>query len=116
MVISVDPDHILLYFAHRDDISPSDDVEWWGVEGVAEVIDLGCPRDWLKLARAVVADPYGLPGEYLLKCSLSAAERRELLAALNATLQSAINEEPDPIRHVVAVLPGLPGKGPWIAG
>ena len=34
MVVHVDLDHTLLYFAHRDDISPSDDVEWWGVEGV----------------------------------------------------------------------------------
>jgi hypothetical protein len=34
MVVHVDPDHTLLYFAHRADVSPSDDVEWWGVEGV----------------------------------------------------------------------------------
>lgn len=37
MVVHVDPDHTLLYFEHRADIGPIDDVEWWGVEGVDQV-------------------------------------------------------------------------------
>jgi hypothetical protein len=113
MAIDVDPDHILLYFAHREDICPSDDVEWWGAEGVAEVIDDGGPRDWLKLAKAIAADPEGLPGEYLRKCSSRKSERPERVTALNLTLQSAMKEEDDPVRHVVAILPGLPGQRPW---
>jgi hypothetical protein len=108
MAVYVEPDYTLLYFTHRDDISPTDDVDWWGVEGVGQVIDEGGPRDWLKLARAIAADPYGLPGEYLGKCSVTSAERKEVAAALNLTLQSALNDEDDPIRHVRAIETRLP--------
>jgi hypothetical protein len=114
LTIDVDPEHILLYFTHREDIGPCDEVEWWGAEGVAEVIDDGGPRDWLKLAAAIAADPEGLPGEYLRECSKWRAARPELVAALNATMQSAINEEEDPVRHVKAIVPPK-SKRPWTA-
>jgi len=78
MVVHVDPDHTLLYFEHRADISPSDDVEWWGVEGVDQVIDEGGPRDWMKLAEAIALDPLGLPGQYLRNCPAACAERVEV--------------------------------------
>jgi hypothetical protein len=115
MAINVDPNHILLHFTHREDIGPDDEVEWWGAEGVAEVIDDGGPRNWLKLANAIAADPEGLPGEYLSKCTKWRSTRPDLVAALNATMQSAIDEEDAPVRHVNAILPGLPGRvlGPF---
>lgn len=103
MVVYVDPDHTLLYFTQRDDITPTDDVDWWGAEGVVQVIDEGGRRDWMKLARAIAADPDGLPGEYLSKCCSTTAERKEVAAALNLTLQSALNDEDDPVRHVRAI-------------
>lgn len=100
MVVHVDPDHILLYFEHRGDISPVDDVEWWGVEGVDEVIEEGGPRDWMKLAKAIALDPLGLPGQYLSKCPRTSAGRAEVADALNRVLQAALDEEDDPLRHV----------------
>jgi hypothetical protein len=102
MSVHVDPDHTLLYFAHRDDISPSDHVEWWGVEGVDQVIDEGGPRDWMKLAEAIALDPLGLPGQYLRNCPAACVERVEVADVLNRILQSATDEEDDPLRHVPA--------------
>ncbi len=102
MVVHVDPDHTLLYFEHRADICPLDDVEWWGVEGVDQVIDEGGPRDWMKLAEAIALDPLGLPGQYLSKCPGASAERAEVADVLKRILQSAIDEEDDPLRHVPA--------------
>jgi hypothetical protein len=114
MVVHVDPNHTLLYFAHRDDISPSDDVDWWGAEGVDQVIEEGGPRDWMKLARAIAADPHGLPGQYLRKCSSISRERAEVAGALRRILQSAIDEEDDPLRHVPPWWRSRPRRS-WLA-
>jgi hypothetical protein len=54
----------------------------------------------MKLARAIAADPHGLPGQYLRKCSSISAERAEVAGALKRILQSAIDQEDDPVRHV----------------
>jgi hypothetical protein len=115
MVVHVDPNHTLLYFEHRDDICPSDDVEWWGVEGVDQVIEEGGARDWVKLARAVAADPLGLPGQYLRKCPSTSAERAEVADALKRIMQSAIDEDDDPLRHVPPWWLSSGPRGSWLA-
>jgi hypothetical protein len=54
----------------------------------------------MKLARAIAADALGLPGQYLRNFPSASAERAEVADALKRILQSATDEEDDPLRHV----------------
>lgn len=41
------------------EVSPSDPVERWGVEGIATALDRGGLAEWRRIARAVSDEPYG---------------------------------------------------------
>jgi hypothetical protein len=56
----------------------------------------------MKLAEAIARDPLGLPGQYLSKCPGASAERAEVADVLKRILQSATDDEDDPLRHVPA--------------
>lgn len=74
----------MLRFRHLD-VTPSDAVERWGVEGILAAIDRGGLADWRRIARAVRAQPYGEVAADLEQ-ALDVAEDAGAAGALRASL------------------------------
>ncbi len=70
------------------DVSPSDPVAKWGVEGILTAIDRGRLSDWRRIAREVVDDPWG-PVARDLEEALELAEDRGAVGALREALAVA---------------------------
>lgn len=73
------------------DVSPSDPVERWGVEGILTAIDRGKLSDWRRVMRAVRDDPWG-PVAQDLEEALGLAEDRGAVGAIGAALKQVRDE------------------------
>lgn len=83
------------------DVSPSDPVELWGVEGILTAIDRGKLSDWRRVMRAVRDDPWG-PVAQDLEEALELAEDRGAVGAINAALSQVRDERAAREREDVA--------------
>lgn len=76
------------------DVTPSDPVCRWGVEGLLTAIDRGTIVDWARIAEALQSDPDGsLAAEVLIACSLA----EDVGAA--AALHTLVGQASDPHRR-----------------
>ena len=69
--------------------SPEDPVTEWGYEGLLAAVDRGEVAEWVRVADAVYADPYGEVATTLLDQVLDAARDTGVAAALRRTVSDA---------------------------
>jgi len=70
------------------EVSPSDPVERWGVEGIATALDRGGLAEWRRIARALNDEPYGKVAADVEQ-AVEVAEDRGLVEYMRMALERA---------------------------